>query len=87
MKWQSQHVPSSPKLAADLWVLNELGQGSIIQVFLPMENEMETTHTAHRKAAFLQSWIFLWPRVPRQAFTFCFLTRPDADLSDSHYQG
>jgi len=33
MKWLSQGVPSRPELVADLWVLNALGQGSVIQVF------------------------------------------------------
>lgn len=52
IKWLSQGVPSRPQLAADLWVLNGLGQGSIIQVFFPTENKMETTHTSHKKSCF-----------------------------------
>lgn len=87
IKWLSQGVPSRPQLAADLWVLNGLGQGSIIQVFFPMENKMETTHTSHKKTALLQSWIFLCPWMPCQTFSVCFLTRLNADQSDSHYEG
>lgn len=66
--------------------LNALGQGPRIQVIFSMKNEVDTTHTSHRKAVFLQSRIFLWLCVPCQAFSFCFLTRPNAGQSDSHCQ-
>lgn len=51
--------PAPPTSAAHLWVLNGFGKVSRIQVFFSMKNEVDTTHTSHRRAVLLQSWIFL----------------------------
>lgn len=48
-----------------------------------MKNEVDITHTSHRRAVFLQSWIFLWLHVSCQAFSFCFLTSPNAGQCES----